>query len=104
MTENATTGPLTERFSEALAYATEVHAAQFRKGTEIPYVSHLLGVCSLVLEDGGSEDEAVAALLHDAAEDAGGHETLAEIERRFGPEVAKIVEGLSDTLEDPKPP
>ena len=95
---------LTERFAEALAYAVEVHATQLRKGTDIPYVSHLLGVCSLVLEDGGSEDEAVAALLHDAAEDAGGQETLDEIERRFGADVAQIVEGLSDTIEDPKPP
>ena len=95
---------LAERFSEALTYAAEVHATQKRKGTDTPYSSHLLAVCSLVLEDGGSEDEAVAALLHDAAEDAGGHKTLAVIEERFGAEVAKIVEGLSDTLEDPKPP
>ena len=95
---------LTERFAEALAYATEVHATQLRKGTDIPYVAHLLGVCSLVLEDGGTEDEAVAALLHDAAEDHGGQETLDEIDRKFGPDVAEIVEGLSDTLETPKPP
>ncbi len=95
---------LTDRFGEALTYAAHLHASQRRKGSGIPYVAHLLGVCSLVLEDGGTEDEAIAALLHDAPEDQGGRETLAEIEKRFGPEVASIVEGCSDTLETPKPP
>ena len=63
---------LSERFSEALAFATRVHAGQLRKGTSVPYVSHVLAVCALVLEDGGGEDEAIAALLHDAVEDGGG--------------------------------
>jgi (p)ppGpp synthase/HD superfamily hydrolase len=97
-------GMLTERFDEALAYAVRLHAAQLRKGTEIPYVSHLLGVCALVLEDGGDEHEAIASLLHDAGEDAGGRQTVDEIRRRFGDEIARIVEDTSDTLEIPKPP
>ena len=95
---------LGERFTEAVAYAVELHAAQARKATGIPYLTHLLEVCSLVLEDGGPEDEAIAALLHDGPEDQGGHATLDEIARRFGPEVATMVDGLSDTLEHPKPP
>jgi (p)ppGpp synthase/HD superfamily hydrolase len=95
---------LTEGFDEALAYAARLHAAQLRKGTEIPYVSHLLGVCALVLEDGGDEDEAIAALLHVAGEDAGGQQTVDEIRRRFGDAVARVVEDTSDTLEIPKPP
>jgi (p)ppGpp synthase/HD superfamily hydrolase len=97
-------GMLTERFDEALTYAAKLHAGQVRKGTEIPYVSHLLGVCALVLEDGGDENEAIASLLHDAGEDAGGRQTVDEIRRRFGDEVARIVEDTSDTLEIPKPP
>ena len=95
---------LSDRFLEALAFALELHGAQVRKGTSIPYVSHLLSVCALVLEDGGTEDEAIAALLHDGPEDQGGQATLDEIRRRFGPDVAAMVDGLSDTLEDPKPP
>ena len=63
---------LTRRFEEALGYAIEVHAGQTRKGSSAPYVSHPMTVCSLVLEDGGDEDEAIAALLHDAVEDGGG--------------------------------
>lgn len=92
------------RFAVALAYAGEVHTNQRRKGGEIPYVSHLLAVCSLVLEDGGDEDEAIAAVLHDAAEDQGGQRRLDEIAELFGDRVAAIVEGCSDTLETPKPP
>jgi GTP pyrophosphokinase len=95
---------LSARFTEALAYATDVHRGQLRKGTATPYVSHLLAVCSLVLEDGGSEDEAIAALLHDAVEDAGGQERLADIRKRFGDGVADIVWGCSDTDQSPKPP
>ena len=64
--------PLSARFDEAVTLARTLHASQRRKGTSIPYVSHLIGVASLVLDDGGSEDEAIAALLHDAAEDQGG--------------------------------
>lgn len=96
--------PLTERFKEALALATDVHTGQSRKGTSVPYVSHVLGVCSLVLEDGGSEDEAIGALLHDAVEDGGGRPMLDEIRRRFGERVAEIVWACSDTDETPKPP
>ncbi|MDJ0973182.1 MAG: HD domain-containing protein [Planctomycetota bacterium] len=92
------------RFQDALAFAAEVHAAQSRKGTPIPYVSHLLHVTGIVLEHGADEDVAIAALLHDAAEDQGGHEMLAEIEARFGSRVAGIVLECSDTLDDPKPP
>jgi GTP pyrophosphokinase len=96
--------PLTQRFTDALAYATAVHARQSRKGTSVPYVSHVLAVCSLVLEDGGEEDEAIAALLHDAVEDGGGRPVLEEIRRRFGDRVAGIVWSCSDTDETPKPP
>ena len=96
--------PLTQRFIEALAYATEVHAGQSRKGTSVPYVSHVLAVCSLVLEDRGGEDEAIAALLHDAVEDGGGQPRLEDIRRRFGDRVAEIVWTCSDTDETPKPP
>jgi len=90
---------------EALLYACAVHAGQRRKGPcGAPYISHLLGVCSLVLEAGGDEEQAAAALLHDAAEDQGGRERLEEIRARFGSRVAGIVEACSDTLEQPKPP
>jgi len=91
------------RLAEAAGYAVELHARQARKGTTIPYVTHLFAVCSLALEDGGDEDEAIAGLLHDAAEDQGGQATLDEIGRRFGPVVAMLVDGLTDTVEDPKP-
>jgi len=95
---------LTPRLSSALAYAVTVHAGQVRKGTDIPYVSHLLGVASIALDHGATEDEAVAALLHDAPEDAGGAPILDEIRNRFGPAVSEIVAGCSDTFETPKPP
>jgi (p)ppGpp synthase/HD superfamily hydrolase len=95
---------LTDRFSEAAAYAVELHARQARKGTAIPYITHLLTVSSLVLEDGGDENQAIAALLHDGPEDQGGQSVLDEIRRRFGDDVAALVDGLSDTLLDPKPP
>ena len=95
---------LTPRFEGALQYATRLHASQKRKGTEIPYIAHLLGVTALVLEDGGDEDEAIAALLHDAVEDQGGRATLEEIRRQFGDRVARIVEGCTDTETVPKPP
>ena len=91
---------LGERFASAVAYASEVHASQDRKGTGIPYVAHLLGVTSLVLEAGGDEDLAIAALLHDAAEDHGGERRLADIASRFGARVAGIVRDCSDSLTD----
>jgi (p)ppGpp synthase/HD superfamily hydrolase len=74
-----------------------------RKGTDIPYISHLLAVAALVLESGGDEDEAIAALLHDSAEDQGGTVTLENVRDRFGERVADIVAGCTDTFEDPKP-
>jgi (p)ppGpp synthase/HD superfamily hydrolase len=95
---------LTERFQDALVFATRLHANQTRKGIKTPYVSHLLAVTSLVLENGGDEDEAIAALLHDAVEDQGGQTVLAEIKARFGSRVAQIVDGVSDTDKFPKPP
>ncbi len=95
---------LSVRFERALAYAAKLHAKQVRKGSRVPYVAHLLAVASLALEHGASEDEAIAALLHDAVEDQGGLKTLATIERRFGPAVAAIVLACSDTVVTPKPP
>src|ERR1700752_1864793 len=94
---------LGDRFAQAASYAVELHARQARKGTRIPYVTHLFTVSSLALEDGADEDAAIAGLLHDAAEDQGGKATLDEIGRRFGPIVEMLVDGLTDTLEDPKP-
>jgi len=100
-----TTNPrLSSRFEEALAYAARAHWAQIRKATEIPYVSHLLGVTSLVLEHGGGEDEAIAALLHDAVEDAGGPARREDIRLRFGDEVVRVVDACSDSEGEPKPP
>lgn len=95
---------LTDRFDEALTYAREHHQDDWRKGTDIPYVSHLLAVCSLVLDMEGSEDEAIAALLHDVIEDGGGVEAEVVIRERFGDDVARIVRACSDTDEQPKPP
>ena len=94
---------LTNRFEEALNLTYCLHANQKRKCTQIPYIAHLLGVTALVLEDGGGEDEAIAALLHDAVEDQGGVETLDIIRDRFGERVAFIVEALTDSYEIPKP-
>lgn len=93
----------TPQFEDALIYAARVHAAQRRKGGDIPYISHLLAVTALVLEDGGHEDEAIAALLHDAPEDQGGRERLEDVRRRFGDRAADIVAGCTDTFDDPKP-
>lgn len=95
---------LTQRFDEAFRYAHEVHAEQTRKGSSAPYVGHLIGVASIVLDDGGSEDEAIGALLHDAAEDHGGRERLDDIRKRFGDAVARIVEDCTDSWEVPKRP
>lgn len=94
----------TDRFDEALAYASRLHRAQVRKGSGIPYVSHLLGVASLAIEAGANEDQAIAALLHDAVEDQGGLPRLAEIRARFGDEVAQIVADCTDADTEPKPP
>jgi (p)ppGpp synthase/HD superfamily hydrolase len=96
---------LGERFDQAFAFASRTHHLQVRKNSgEVPYMAHLLAVSSLVLEAGGDEDLAIAALLHDAAEDQGGEAMLAEIGKRFGPRVMRIVQGCSDTFVLPKPP
>lgn len=95
--------PLTTRFAEALDYAAVVHAGQLRKGTRIPYVAHLIEVAAIVLQHGGGENAAIGALLHDAAEDGGGRPRLDDIRCRFGDEVARIVDGCTDTYETPKP-
>ena len=95
---------LSDRFGEALAYASRLHRHQRRKGTNIPYISHLLAVSAIVLEHGGGEDEAIAALLHDAIEDQGGAATREEIRRRFGDRVTEIVDGCTDAETIPKPP
>ena len=96
--------PYGEKFEQALPYAARVHRDQVRKGTSTPYVTHLLAVASIVGENGGTEDEVVAALLHDAPEDQGGEARLGEIRARFGDGVAEIVDGCTDTYETPKPP
>jgi len=95
---------LSSRFKEALIYATQLHAQQTRKRANTPYIAHLLSVAALVLESGGDEDEAIAALLHDAVEDQGGVKTLKEIQQRFGDKVADIVESCTDAYAFPKPP
>jgi (p)ppGpp synthase/HD superfamily hydrolase len=97
---------LTSRFDCALDLAASLHRNQFRKGSKgsgIPYLSHLLMVASIVLEDGGSEEAAIAALLHDGPEDQGGRKTLKLIEDQLGPRVAEIVRECTDTLVEPKP-
>ncbi len=95
---------LTSRFIEALTHAFRLHDGQVRKQTGTPYIAHLLSVTALVLEAGGDEDEAIAALLHDAVEDQGGRQTLREIRQRFGERVAEIVDGCTDAYIQPKPP
>lgn len=92
-----------EKFEDALVYTTRLHRDQTRKGSEVPYVTHLLAVAAIVGENGGTEDEVVAALLHDTPEDQGGEERLEEIRTRYGDGVAEIVDGCTDTYEDPKP-
>jgi hypothetical protein len=89
------------RFTRAVAYAAEVHAGQLRKGGDVPYLAHLLGVAALVLEFGGDELQATVAVLHDTAEDQGGHVRLEEVRERFGDDVAVLVEELSDALPAP---
>ena len=102
---NETEKPLlTERFDQALAYASQAHRRQTRKGGDVPYVSHLLGVCSIALENGADEDQAIAALLHDAVEDQGGPGRLADIRSMFGERVAEMVDHCTDADTEPKPP
>lgn len=95
---------ITQRFDAALVMASDLHRLQFRKGTKIPYISHLMSVSALVLENGGTEEEAIAGLLHDAVEDQGGQQTLSLIRKEFGDFVADLVMDLSDTDQVPKPP
>jgi (p)ppGpp synthase/HD superfamily hydrolase len=104
MANQAASPRLTPKFVEALGYAAEKHATQTRKAGEVPYLGHLLSVAGLVIEADGTETQAIAALLHDAAEDQGGERTLAEIDQKFGADVASIVAECSDTFEAPKPP
>ena len=95
---------LGSRFDQALLYAGRLHRKQRRKGGDVPYVAHLLAAASLALDHGGDEDEAIAALLHDAVEDQGGAGVREEIQQRFGARVAEIVDGCTDTDITPKPP
>jgi len=92
------------RFLRAFEFAAEKHKYQTRKASTIPYIAHLMGVASLVLESGGDEDLAIAALLHDVVEDCGGAPMLKEVRRRFGSRVAKVVNGCTDADTYPKPP
>jgi len=96
--------PLGERFDDAFVFAGKAHAGQSRKGSTVPYIAHLIAVASLVLEAGGDEDLAIAALLHDVVEDCGGAPVLKAIRKRFGKRVAKIVDGCTDSDSFPKPP
>ncbi len=91
-------GPLGPRFKDALTWTIELHDTQPRKGSKTPYAAHLLSVAALVLEGGGDEDQAIAALLHDAAEDQGGQATLDQIRARYGDRVARIVRGCTDSM------
>jgi (p)ppGpp synthase/HD superfamily hydrolase len=96
-------GPLSERFDEALLFAARHHRGQLRKGSRVPYMSHLMSVSALVMEHGGTENQAIAGLLHDAVEDAPagtGGAVLAEIRKRFGDAVADMVAACSDGLND----
>jgi (p)ppGpp synthase/HD superfamily hydrolase len=95
---------LTTRYDDALVFASDLHRTQFRKGSDIPYLSHLLSVSALVLKNGGDEDQAIAGLLHDAVEDQGGAATLDKIRHRFGDRVADFVADATDSWSDPKPP
>jgi (p)ppGpp synthase/HD superfamily hydrolase len=98
------TNQLTNRFTLALIQSQQWHSQQLRKGSNITYFSHLMSVAALVLEDGGSEDEAIAALLHDAIEDCGGEPIRQEILRLFGSSITNLVEGCTECSVTPKPP
>ena len=104
MTDESLQQPLTARFTRALTLACDLHRNQARKGSQTPYVAHLLGVASIALEHGANEDAAIAAVLHDAVEDQGGAPTLALIRAEFGDDVAAIVDGCTDADTIPKPP
>ena len=93
-----------KKYKKAIDYAFALHSNQYRKGTSIPYFTHLVSVSNNVIENGGNTDEVIAGLLHDAVEDQGGEKTLKLIKKRFGNKVGKIVEECSDTKITPKPP
>jgi (p)ppGpp synthase/HD superfamily hydrolase len=95
---------MSEKFEEALVYATRLHCNQARKKTGVPYVAHILGVTAIAMEYGANETEAIGALLHDTVEDCGGAHRLRDIREKFGNEVAHIVDGCTDTDQTPKPP
>jgi (p)ppGpp synthase/HD superfamily hydrolase len=96
--------PLSKRFRKALKFAAKIHGGQGRKGTRVPYTAHLLAVTAIVLEHGGDEDQAIAALLHDAIEDQGGDVMRREIRDRFGDRVTEMVDDCTDAEVIPKPP
>jgi len=104
MPKHITYAKLTSRFEDALVYVSNLHSGQTRKASGVPYIAHLLSVTALVIEDGGDEDEVIAALLHDAIEDRGGSAIREEIQRRFGERVTSIVDGCTDAETMPKPP
>ena len=93
-----------EKYLEAYTFSFKLHKKQIRKGSNIPYFTHLSSVSNLIIENNGTTTQAIAGLLHDAVEDQGGIKTLAIIKKKFGPKVAKIVGQCSDTSIDPKPP
>ena len=95
---------MSERFVDAVGFANKLHGDQLRKGTNVPYISHLLIVSGIVLQHGGGEDEAIAALLHDTVEDCGGKPVMVEIRQRFGNKIAELVDGCTETDIQPKPP
>jgi (p)ppGpp synthase/HD superfamily hydrolase len=100
----ASEGGLSGRFGDALGYVAQAHGGQIRRADGRPYIAHLLRVSGSVIQEGGSEDEAIAALLHDAAEDQGGLTRLEDIRQRYGDRVGDVVEECTDTFADPKPP
>ena len=104
MADDRKSARLGPRFNEAFVFAAHKHAGQTKKGTGVPYISHVMGVAGLVLEAGGDEEMAIAALLHDVVEDCGGMPALKEIEEKFGRRVAHIVDGCTDSYGSPKPP
>jgi (p)ppGpp synthase/HD superfamily hydrolase len=95
---------LSPQFEKALIYATRIHGGKLRKKTRIPFIGHILGITAIALDYGANETEAIGVLLHDAVEDGGGPKRLRDIERKFGKNVARIVEGCTDTFQTPKPP
>lgn len=104
MAKSELKNPLSTKFDQALQLAHDLHRRQPRKKSEVPYIAHLLAVTAIVLENGGDEDTAIAALLHDAVEDQGGQPTLDRIRREFGERVARIVYECTDADGEPKPP